>query len=363
MLQEESALLIHGLLEHPEASVAHHVHREVGSVGWRSIFGHESIPFDGPDPAQRIDDMGADISRAMLPGGSIVDIFPSLKPVISRIAFLRRPADLWHEEITSHFEQYHCDDQLEGQTSVSGTLKQTGEKIGIDEHTAAWISGTLFFAAIDTSACALLWFLYAMILHPEAANEARKQLDDVVGDRPPRLSDKEMLPQIEAIVKEVLRWRPPVPQSVAHAASEPFEYDGYMIPQGAIIVANIYAIGRDPQLYADGDNFDPSRFIDESGQLRQPLRDSKDDYLCFGHGRRICVGKDLAMNSLWISIAHLLWAFDFKNGKDARGVDISLSGPGFLDRSASVEPVAFSAEFVPRYSDLARRLKAARFEE
>ncbi len=47
-----------------------------------------------------------------------------------------------------------------------------------------------------------------MVLHPEAMLKAQAQLDAVVGrERLPTFSDREKLPYIEAMVREVMRWR------------------------------------------------------------------------------------------------------------------------------------------------------------
>ena len=51
-----------------------------------------------------------------------------------------------------------------------------------------------------------------MTLHPEVAVKGQEELDRVVGrDRLPEISDRENLPYIGAILKEVLRWQPALP--------------------------------------------------------------------------------------------------------------------------------------------------------
>ena len=48
-----------------------------------------------------------------------------------------------------------------------------------------------------------------MTLHPEAQRKAQDELDRVVGlDRLPTFEDREQLPYVEALVTEVLRWKP-----------------------------------------------------------------------------------------------------------------------------------------------------------
>lgn len=62
------------------------------------------------------------------------------------------------------------------------------------------------------SLCAISSFFLAATLHPEIVRLAQQELDSVLnGERLPDLSDKPRLPYISAVVKEVLRWRPPVP--------------------------------------------------------------------------------------------------------------------------------------------------------
>ena len=59
------------------------------------------------------------------------------------------------------------------------------------------------------------WFTLAMVLNPSVQRRAQQQLDSVVDrDRLPALADRPNLPYIDALVKEVLRWRPPVPLSI-----------------------------------------------------------------------------------------------------------------------------------------------------
>lgn len=48
-----------------------------------------------------------------------------------------------------------------------------------------------------------------MLLYPEVMRKAQAELDDVVGcERIPTFEDQKDLPYVEAIIKELLRWRP-----------------------------------------------------------------------------------------------------------------------------------------------------------
>ncbi len=91
-----------------------------------------------------------------------------------------------------------------------------------------WVSGGLYVGGADTvSLCSSTWavanspqtvsamttFFYLMATHPEVQKKAQAEIDKVVGtDRTPTLDDREHLPYIVALVKEVNRWGPVVPR-------------------------------------------------------------------------------------------------------------------------------------------------------
>jgi cytochrome P450 len=58
----------------------------------------------------------------------------------------------------------------------------------------------------------LLVFLLAMVLHPDVQAKAQADIDRVVGkDRLPDFNDRAMLPYMDAIMRETLRWNPTIP--------------------------------------------------------------------------------------------------------------------------------------------------------
>lgn len=63
--------------------------------------------------------------------------------------------------------------------------------------------------------------MLAMVLYPDVMRKAQAQVDAVVGrDRLPTFGDREQLPYIEAIVKEVHRWRPVGPLGVPRCSTQ-----------------------------------------------------------------------------------------------------------------------------------------------
>jgi cytochrome P450 len=80
-----------------------------------------------------------------------------------------------------------------------------------------------------------------MVTHPEVQSKAQEELDRVIGQhRLPGFVDKESLPYVSAILKEVLRWYPNTPLGIPHSAFEEGEYKGMRIPKGSLIIPNMW---------------------------------------------------------------------------------------------------------------------------
>lgn len=78
-----------------------------------------------------------------------------------------------------------------------------------------------------------------MTIFPDVQEKAQQELDTVVGsDRLPNYGDWDSLPYTEALLRELLRWRPVVPLGVAHAMTDDDIFKGYLIPKGRYLFAS-----------------------------------------------------------------------------------------------------------------------------
>jgi len=176
-----------------------------------------------------------------------------------------------------------------------------------------------------------------MVKFPHVARRAQEELDRVVGkSRLPTWQDKVSLPYIEKIVKETLRWRPVAVNAFYHAVTEDDEYLGYRIPKGSWIVANVWGIHLDPELYPNPHDFNPDRFDDE--EL---------GHLAFGFGRRVCPGRHIGNNSLYINISRMLWAFDIRPKIRPDGTEVLVDDMAFTNGFLS-QPLPFECSIMPR---------------
>ncbi|KAF7790536.1 hypothetical protein EIP86_001492 [Pleurotus ostreatoroseus] len=254
----------------------------------------------------------------------------------------------WKREAKAH---YHQDSQFfedlfnDAKTKVlAGTAEPcfvatlVEDKHDLNIRSMSWLCGTLFGAGAETTAGSLSVFILAMVLYPEITRRAQAQIDAVVGrDRLPNFGDRAQLPYIEALVKEVQRWRPGAPIGVPRQATEDDFYNGYFIPKGTLVLLNIWAINRDSDYFPDFDEFRPERYLDEREQLIEPMPNTHaQGHMSYGTGRRMCVGKDLANQTLFIDFATLLWACNIDKAIGADGNPIIPSQADFVDEGVVV---------------------------
>ncbi|KAK1224158.1 hypothetical protein PQX77_012963 [Marasmius sp. AFHP31] len=178
-----------------------------------------------------------------------------------------------------------------------------------------------FVAGAETTAATLCCFILAMSLHPELQIRAQTEIDSVVGPLGGTLdfSDRDKLPFVNALIAETLRWHPVAPLGVAHRALIDDEYAGYFIPAGTTIIANAWTALHDEKLYGpDPTAFNPYRFM-MGGREGPP----NPELFAFGFGRRICPGRYLAMNSIYLAVSRLIATFTIARPLDDAGNEIT----------------------------------------
>ncbi|TFY69812.1 hypothetical protein EVG20_g2997 [Dentipellis fragilis] len=211
---------------------------------------------------------------------------------------------------------------------------------------------SLYAAGADTTGSALHVAILALVLHPSVQERARAEIDNVVGrDRLPTLEDRNTLPYVGAILRESLRWNSIVPLGLPHRATQDDMYEGYLIPKGAIVFANIWAMLNEPSRYPEPESFKPERFLQPDGTLNDD-----DVGVVFGFGRRVCPGRYLADSSAWLAVACMLAVFSFTNAKDEDGRTIPVNNE-MVDGTAC-RPVPFKCRIEPRDSTAEALIKS-----
>ena len=204
-------------------------------------------------------------------------------------------------------------------------------------------------AGFDTTASTLMWWLLAMVAHPEVQRRAQVELDSVVGRaRLPAFADAPHLPYVRAIVKEILRWRPTIERGMPHTTATDEWYEGMFIPKGATCIANTWHCNHDRAVFGDdADDFKPERHLDAEGKGLLPgsRETNGEGHVTYGFGRRICVGKHLANDFLFISTARILWAATLGCVRDENDKELPPDANAFADKGVFTLVILPVAQF------------------
>jgi cytochrome P450 len=164
----------------------------------------------------------------------------------------------------------------------------------------------MYGAGGETTYSTVLTFIMTMALYPDKQQRAHKELSQIIGsERLPRIEDCTTLPYLGAVIKETMRWHPVLPLSIARRTACDDWYKGFFIPKNTIVVPNVWSIAHSDNHRFDPRDFQPERFLDPNHTEVDPA------HWAFGFGRRVCPGKALGENSVFILIATLLWSFEF----------------------------------------------------
>jgi cytochrome P450 len=156
---------------------------------------------------------------------------------------------------------------------------------------------TIFFAGHETSTMALTWAFYLISQHPHVEARLIEEIGRVLDGRDPAFADLPQLTYTQQVISEVLRLYPSAYLFAREAVTDQ-PLDGYRIPAGTMIFITPYVTHHDPAYWNDPEAFDPERFNAENSASR-----SKDIYYPFGAGPHVCIGNNLAMMEMQLTLA------------------------------------------------------------
>ncbi|KAF8077583.1 cytochrome P450 [Lyophyllum atratum] len=297
----ETQRFLRRVLKTPE-DLAAHIRHTAGAIILRISHGYE-VKETGDPFIELADKATEQFSLSTAPGGHLVDVLPFLRHIPSWFpgAGFQRRAKLWAATLVEMVEQPH---QFVKRQMAAGTAPASytsslleGKDISAEEESDIKWSSASLYSGMTVSA--IYSFFLAMALHPEVAKKAQVEIDNVVGnDRLPTFEDRPRLPYVDALVKEVLRWHAVGPTGIPHRVMKDDVHDEYFIPEGALVIANLWQLAHDPTVYAHPEVFNPNRFIaTENTPAEADIRG-------------ICFGLHLADASIFISCAMTLAVFD-----------------------------------------------------
>ncbi|KIM50598.1 hypothetical protein SCLCIDRAFT_1225241, partial [Scleroderma citrinum Foug A] len=221
----------------------------VGTVILRIAYGYQVNQENDP-LINLVHKAVATFSKAAAPGAFLVDSIPILKYIPEWVpgAGFQRQAREWKalmDQVTDvpyNFVKSQMEAGMALKSFTSVLLEGRMSNLSEEEVISIKWSAAAFFGGKQALSVATFHSMFlAMILFPEVQKKAQAELDAIIGpERLPTLSDRQSLPYMEALVKEIHRWHPVARLGIPHRTSDDDIHDGYYIPKGSLIITNIW---------------------------------------------------------------------------------------------------------------------------
>ncbi|KAK6137130.1 hypothetical protein DH2020_029123 [Rehmannia glutinosa] len=165
----------------------------------------------------------------------------------------------------------------------------------------------IFPAASGNLTTTVEWAMAELMKNKYAMNKLIEELQKEIKDSNSiKESQISQLPYLNACIKETLRLHPPI-AFVPHLASATCKVMNYTVPEGSLIMMNLWALGHDPNTWKDPFAFKPERFLDSG----LDFQGQDFEYLPFGAGRRMCPALHYATKQVHFILASLIHFFDW----------------------------------------------------
>ncbi|XP_046547613.1 cytochrome P450 2C70-like [Haliotis rubra] len=208
-----------------------------------------------------------------------------------------------------------------------------------------------------------------MVNFPEVQKKIQEEIQRVVGkDRLPGLEDRNKMPYSSAMELEFYRYYTPAGAAGPRNTTQDCGYKGYSIPKGTKVLYNVWRVHHDESFWENPFTFDPTRFLDDNGDLLPPEDEKRQrkicisqpykithDYTCFvlicglltfGVGKRSCIGEKLARVRIFLGLTSILQNFDLVRDPSE---PFPSSDPSTYEPNFMLQPPPYKLQFKPRH--------------
>jgi cytochrome P450 len=219
---------------------------------------------------------------ASLPTPAVMTYFPEAK-----VRTWRNPGTFgwWRQRdrlvalLDDHIAATRADPRLAERDDVLAMLVRDAGLSSDDLHDDLI---ALIGAGHETTAAAIAWGS-VLLAHNPGVQERARTGDDA---------------HLTALVKEVLRMRPPIPVAAGRRLSEPLTIGGHLVPAGTPVMIDAWGVHHDPAVYPEPERFRPERFLDGGSE--------RYTWLPFGGGAHRCIGSALAELEIKVALRTML---------------------------------------------------------
>lgn len=180
---------------------------------------------------------------------------------------------------------------------------------------------TFLFASQDASSSATTWLFQITAQRPDVLDRVRQENLDIRGgdiEKPLSLEMLESMTYTNAVVKEVLRWRPPV-IFVPYTCKKDFPItDTYTAPKGSMVIPSCWPALHDPEVYPQPAVFDPERWI--TGDANEKTK----NWLVFGNGAHDCIARQYVQLTMTAMIGKASLEVDWVHHATSRSEEIKV---------------------------------------
>ncbi|CAN8248384.1 unnamed protein product [Cochlearia groenlandica] len=259
----------------------------------------------------------------MLGSFSASDFFPYIGWIIDWYSGLDARREKCVRDLDAFYEQMiglHLENKREESQDDFVDLLLRLEKeeavLGYGKFTRNHVKAILMnilLGGINTSAITMTWAMAELARNPRVMKKLQSEIRDYIGYKTNKsriisIDDTNQLKYLKMVIKETWRLHPVSPLLVPREVTSEFQINNYTIKPKTRLHVNVWAIGRDPNIWKSPEEFIPERFMD----CNIDVKGQDFELLPFGGGRRICPAMYLGTTTVEFGLANLLYRFDWK---------------------------------------------------
>ena len=222
------------------------------------------------------------------------------------------------EQITNRVSEKDTDEQKHGQKDFLDhflSLKREHPET-INDRMVMLYTLLHIGAGSDTVATAVNAVLNFTVRSPRVYKKLMVELDSMNAEQSTPYKELRKLPYLTAVIAESMRLFPsvgfPLERIVPPGGLK--IPDGRVVPQGTIVAMNAWVLHHQPVFGHDTDTFRPERWFkgeDEDEEMANArIKQMRAATFVFGYGRRVCLGKELALMEIYLFVVRVLRSFE-----------------------------------------------------
>ncbi|CAO2148896.1 unnamed protein product [Urochloa humidicola] len=255
-------------------------------------------------------------------GFSLADLFPSSR-LAGALSLMARKAEVYSADTYAFMDHAISEHKARRshEEAVRGGLidvllriqSQGSPQYSLTMGSIKTVIFDLFSGASETAATTVQWVMAELMRNPTVMFRAQSEVrEEFMGQTNVTEEGITKLGYLHWVVAETLRLHPSTPLLLPRECREKCQVMGYDVPKGAMVLVNAWAISRDPRYWDEPETFNPARFERDS----RDYKGNNFEFTPFGAGRRICPGISFGLANVKVTLANLLFYFDWSIPED-----------------------------------------------